>query len=300
MFDVKTMNGSSVTAKIGRDRVDREDHVGRLDHDQHHRAAASRSRLPFSTTMKCVPRYSGDGRARTRATSRSTGLRSGCTSRVALHEQLDAGEHQEARRRRRSPSGSAASSAAPARMNTARSDERAEDAPEQHAVLAARAAPRSTPKIDEEDEEVVDRERLLDQVAGQELERALRAEPEVHADVEDEREADPDARSRPAPRGRCTSCALRWNTPRSSASIASTNAVKPIHIHGVPTLSRCMLRVSRSTAEESSCGVSARVQTAARRAGRRGRSCRAGARCAPASAGASRTSSSSCARPRAG
>ena len=45
---------------------------------------------------------------------------------------------------------------------------------------------------DGEDEEVVDGQALLDEVTGEELERALRPEPEVHRDVEEQGEEDPD------------------------------------------------------------------------------------------------------------
>ena len=73
--------------------------------------------------------------------------------------------------------------------------ERADDAPEQHPVLEL-AGDREVGEDDQEDEQVVDRERVLDQVAGDELEpdagaelpeqppREQRGEPDTEADPE--------------------------------------------------------------------------------------------------------------------
>ena len=68
-----------------------------------------------------------------------------------------------------------ASSAAPRPMKMRAHDDRADDAPEQHAVLID-LRHRERREEDDEDEDVVDRQRLLDEVAGQELERLLAAE----------------------------------------------------------------------------------------------------------------------------
>ncbi len=90
---------------------------------------------------------------------------------------------------------------------------------------------------EQEDEEIVDAERLLDDVAGDELQRELRVRSRGMRRPDDVR------RNRSAPRRRAarldpqaavqamasrkpTTCVLRWKTPRSSASIASTNTLK--------------------------------------------------------------------------
>src|SRR3972149_1972932 len=70
-------------------------------------------------------------------------------------------------------------------------DQRAEDPPEEHPVPEP-GRDREDREDHEEHEDVVDRQRLLDHVAGRELEGALRAEPEVDAEVEDEGEEDPE------------------------------------------------------------------------------------------------------------
>jgi len=44
------------------------------------------------------------------------------------------------------------------------------------------------------DEDIVDRKRLLDDVAGEKLESEFRPEPEVHTQVEKQRERDPNPR----------------------------------------------------------------------------------------------------------
>jgi len=67
----------------------------------------------------------------------------------------------------------------------------AEDPPEEHPVLE-HGRDGEVREDNEEDEEVVDRKRLLDEVAGQELERSLRPEREVDAHVEDQGQRNPD------------------------------------------------------------------------------------------------------------
>ena len=63
-------------------------------------------------------------------------------------------------------------SAAPRAMKIAAEDEGAEDAEEEHPVLVGRRHPEVAEHHDEH-EDVVDRERVLDDVAGEELERGL-------------------------------------------------------------------------------------------------------------------------------
>jgi hypothetical protein len=68
-----------------------------------------------------------------------------------------------------------------------------QDPPEEDPVLVDGGDGEGVEEQDE-DEEVVDRERLLDQVAGEELDRLPRPEPPPDPAVEEERQADPDAR----------------------------------------------------------------------------------------------------------
>ena len=98
----------------------------------------------------------------------------------------------------------------------------------------------------DEHEQVVDRERLLDQVAGQELGGlALRRTRRTRRQLNSQRQADPHARpdqrlAHAAPRAR------GGGTPaRSSASSSSTTALNPIHITGVPMLPAITLLVVR-------------------------------------------------------
>lgn len=73
-------------------------------------------------------------------------------------------------------------------------DDRAEDAPEENAMLVDLRNGEGGEEHDE-DEDVVDGERLLDDVAGEELHGLVAAEAEIDPAVEDERQRDPD----PAP-----------------------------------------------------------------------------------------------------
>src|SRR5690606_11388903 len=71
-------------------------------------------------------------------------------------------------------------------------DDRAEDAPEEHAVLVEAGHPEG--REDHRDhEEVVDRKTLLDQVAGEEVDALVPTEKEEDEAVEDQRKRDPEA-----------------------------------------------------------------------------------------------------------
>jgi hypothetical protein len=65
------------------------------------------------------------------------------------------------------------------------------DPPVQDAVLVGRGD-RERPEDDDEDEEVIDGERELDEVAGEELDRSLRSEAPPDEPAEEERDAEPD------------------------------------------------------------------------------------------------------------
>ena len=70
-------------------------------------------------------------------------------------------------------------------------DQRPDDAPEQHAVLILNR--HSERREDhQEDENIVDAERLLDEVAGRPLQPRLRALKDVHADIEGDGKPDPE------------------------------------------------------------------------------------------------------------
>jgi hypothetical protein len=75
--------------------------------------------------------------------------------------------------------------------------ERADDAPEEHAVLVLAGDPEIA-EDHQEDEQVVDRERVLDQVAGDELEPYLGAELPEQPGGEDPGERDADRVRAPA------------------------------------------------------------------------------------------------------
>ena len=68
--------------------------------------------------------------------------------------------------------------------------QRPDDAPEQHPVLV-RGWHRERREDEQEDEDVVDAQRLLDEVAGRPFNAGLGALERVHADVEDDGKANP-------------------------------------------------------------------------------------------------------------
>ena len=162
--------------------------------------------------------------------------------------------------------------------------QRAEDAPEQHAVLVDRRH-REEAEDHRDDEDVVDAERFLDDVAGEVLDGGARPslscpstgsglvpkpEPvilvaEVDEDREGQRHADPDGRPASAS-FTPTTCALRWKTPRSRASSSRmTKTMNPSQIQIMRTvLSRdrwsCRLRKgSQCARRDMGCWSTIRV-----------------------------------------
>ena len=114
------------------------------------------------------------------------------------------------------------------RDHRAAHDERAEDPPEQDAVLVA-GRDAEVAEDEDEDEDVVDAQRLLDQVARQVLEPRLRPHEDVDAHAEEQRERHPhDAPARGLPEGDLVRLAVE--DPRSTASMATTNRLKPAQI----------------------------------------------------------------------
>ena len=78
-------------------------------------------------------------------------------------------------------------------MKRAARDERAQDPPEQHPVLQV-LGHREEGERRQKDEQVVDGERLLDEIGLEELEAAIGPEVEIDAQVEEQRQRDPDER----------------------------------------------------------------------------------------------------------
>src|SRR5207248_6947215 len=109
---------------------------------------------------------------------------------VAVDEQLHAGGDQQASEEVHGPMEPLQERAAGEDEGAAH-DQGADDAPEKHAVLV-RGGDAEGGKDDDEHEDVVDGERLLDQVAGRELHRSLRTEPAVDRRREQRRQSHPD------------------------------------------------------------------------------------------------------------
>ena len=122
-------------------------------------------------------------------------------------------------------------SAAPARMSRAH-HERAEDAPEQHPVLVL-ARDREGAEDQREDEDVVDAQRLLDEVAGEERDARLGAPPHKNA-MEHDRERHPDRRPDERLARRHDMRATCGTHPGPAPGTRRSGARKPIsrrHIH---------------------------------------------------------------------
>ena len=121
------------------------------------------------------------------------------------------------------------SSSSPAtRMNVSRISDRAEDAPEQHAVLILQRHAEEGEDHGEH-EHVVHRQRPFDQVAGEKQHRVLPNRPatrsrplKASASVHQKTVHQADSRS-------VGSCACRWNTNMSSTSSATVPAQKATH-----------------------------------------------------------------------
>ena len=108
---------------------------------------------------------------------------------LALHDHLDAGEDQERAEDVDDP-GELGDERRAQGDHDGPHDERAEDAPEQHLVLIHRRH-REVGEQQREDKDVVHAQRLLDEVAGEELQRLLRAVEVPDAAVEQQRQRHP-------------------------------------------------------------------------------------------------------------
>ena len=87
------------------------------------------------------------------------------------------------------------------RDEDAAGDERAQDPPEEHAVLEILGDGEEGERR-QKDEQVVDGERFFDQPGLEELQPAIGSGPKVDAEVEEQRHADPERPTRSPPRGR--------------------------------------------------------------------------------------------------
>src|SRR5262249_38295987 len=135
------------------DRIDREDDVGELDdHDREEERVAPEERNPASEADEA-------------------GLLALGGPLLARDEDVEAGGWEERAEGVRRPVEGVEELAA-GEDERRPEHERAEDAPGEHAVLALERHAKRREDHDE-DEDVVDRERLLDEVAGGELERRL-------------------------------------------------------------------------------------------------------------------------------
>ena len=147
--------------------------------------------LPSWRVKKCVPTYSGVTRTKRRNSAQHRVLLR-VRLLVAAAHQAHRGEDQERAedvhdevevREQRGADGD----------EEAARDQRADDSPEQHAVLQVRGH-REVRERHQEHEQVVDGQRLLDQPGLEELQRAIGAAVKVDAEVEQQRHADPDRR----------------------------------------------------------------------------------------------------------
>ena len=101
-----------------------------------------------------------------------------------MNEKLDASEDEETSEHEDHPVEHLKQSGA-RKDESGAHDERPEDPPEKNAMLQ-RCRDREIREQNKKDEEIVDRESLLDQVAREKLEGALGAKPMVHARVEEQ------------------------------------------------------------------------------------------------------------------
>jgi len=193
MFEVNTMNGSCVIAKTA--GIESTANTTSLTSTRSGLPASGvAKRRPSRRTKKRVP--SGAAvTGKTRCKSRTTGFRSGRILLVAQDQQLGAGDGQDGTEDIHRPG-------KPVHESGSREDEsrphhqRAEDAPEEHLVLADRWHPERG-EDHHEHEEVVDGEGLLQKVSGGEFQRPFRAEPGVDEECEGCGQGKPTGRSNP-------------------------------------------------------------------------------------------------------
>ena len=213
------------------DREDRRDRVDREHRRRSSRPATSTASSGVATPLaglaheEALPVVLVGHRHDPAEQPAAPGSARGGSRRRACSAMLDAGEHEERAEDVDRSSGSAR--AAPRRGDEDRAEhERAEDAPEQHAVLVL-AGHGEVREDQGEDEDVVDREALLDQVAGEVLaRRPARPSQQLDDHAEGEAERDPDAaETRPPPgtRPRARPDGRRTGPARAGARCRTTN-----------------------------------------------------------------------------
>jgi hypothetical protein len=159
------MNGSVVTANTAGDRVDREHDVGRLDDDECGQERGRQAPAPLADDERRTAVAVGHGNEPAEETEHRVllgldGMPAGACQAEAGHDQEDAQQVDD-------PVGRTQDHG-PGADEDGPEDDRPEDPPEQQAVLVRRRDGEGG-EDDGEDEDVVDRERQLDQVAGQVL-----------------------------------------------------------------------------------------------------------------------------------
>ena len=153
------------------------------------------SRRPFSRTKNVCRRDSCRWTARSAGTTGTHSSSFGLHLFVAGGQHLDAGEDEERAEDVDDPVEALRCSAAPAMMKTARITS-APKMPQKSTRCCRAGGHLEVREEHQEDEDVVDRERLLDQVAGDELQRVRRTGQAEQPQREDQRERDPHQRPR--------------------------------------------------------------------------------------------------------
>ena len=162
------MNGSVGDAEDGRHAVDGEHDVGAFDHQQHQeqRRDAEPAVLADEEGVAVLAVVAAADAAATAGRNASTTFFSGCTSLLGVHGQLQRRVDQQQPEQRQHPIEMADQLHAGQHERQPQHD-RAQNAPEQHAVLVLQ---RDAEEAEDhrEHEDVVHRQRPFDDVAGQE------------------------------------------------------------------------------------------------------------------------------------
>jgi hypothetical protein len=184
------MKTSLVTPNTAGNRIDGEHHVGRFDDDQHHEQRRREELAVLAGEEMRADVLRREAHEAPKQEEHRVLLRVGFL--LAAAHQAHGGEdqkrpedvHDEVEvREQRGADGD----------EEAAGDQRADDSPEQDAVLQVRGHG-EVRKRHQEHEQVVDGQRLLDQPRLEELQRAIGAAVKVDAQVEEQRHADPDRR----------------------------------------------------------------------------------------------------------
>jgi hypothetical protein len=151
----------------GRDRVDREDHVGHADQADHQQQRRGDAPTVLDGEELLAVEALADRHQPAQELERRVALQVGLLAGGPPH--LDAGEQQEGAEQVEDPVELLQQPAAGQDHDRAQHDG-ADDADHQHPLLVGRRH-REVGEDHQEDKDVVDRQALLDQVAGQEFER---------------------------------------------------------------------------------------------------------------------------------